>query len=199
MVTRKPKRAEQRALTAARLRTATRHLMDSQGFAKTTIRAIAQHEGVSVGTVMAHFGTKEDLFFEVFYEDLEELSRKGLKLAEKVPELADRLYVFATTLLRAFAKKPHVYGELMRQGLLARGDWGTRFEAQVHEAGMSMVPWYLAHRASLSRDALKTALGSYFALYYFTLLQLLKTDFDGLEQGLASLRAMVDMHVGGLP
>lgn len=172
-------------------------MIAERGFANTTIRGIAEEEGLAVGTVMAHFGSKEDLLFEVFYEDLEELVARGLAAAGRKRRLAARLYALAETVLRGLAERPDIYAELMRRGLFARGVWGERFEQQVRRTAMAVAQWYRAEQPELAPDRLQSIVSSYFALYYFTLLQLVKEDFAGLEQGLASLRSMVELHVGG--
>jgi AcrR family transcriptional regulator len=194
-------RVEQRERTAARIRGAARALIAKRGFSGTTIRAIAEREGIAPGTVIARFGSKEDLFFEVFYEDLESLAERGVEAAAGAQGLAERLIILANTLLRGFADNPPLYGELMRHGLLARGPWGQRFEAQVHRLGVRIAPWYRAHLGAVRSDSridVAAAVATYFALYYFVLLQQLKTDFEELEAGLAMLRDLVNLHVRGL-
>lgn len=41
-------------------------LMEKQGFANTTVEEIAQKAGVSVGTFYHYFGSKDDIFMDIF-------------------------------------------------------------------------------------------------------------------------------------
>ncbi|WKD62191.1 Transcriptional regulator, TetR family [Corynebacterium ciconiae DSM 44920] len=67
-------RREAKQATRLCVRNAARHLFHQRGFQRTTVRDIAQHAGVSVGSVMAA-GDKEALLVEVFDELIDEHQR----------------------------------------------------------------------------------------------------------------------------
>jgi AcrR family transcriptional regulator len=54
-------RQEQAASTRARILSAAGELFEAQGYARTTIRAVAEHAGVAADTVYATFGSKARL------------------------------------------------------------------------------------------------------------------------------------------
>src|SRR3954469_22855801 len=85
-------RQTQKAATRSRVLTAARELFDVQGYQGTTIREIARHAGVSVGSVFTTFATKGEILSQVMQERLDRLYAE---LDRVVPHLrgstADRL------------------------------------------------------------------------------------------------------------
>lgn len=66
-------RRSQKAATRQRVLDAARVLFESQGYAETTVRAIAREAGVSVGSVFTTFASKSEILSHVMAERLEEL------------------------------------------------------------------------------------------------------------------------------
>ncbi|MDB5476028.1 MAG: transcriptional regulator, TetR family [Phenylobacterium sp.] len=85
-------RQTQKAATRSRVLDAARDLFDTQGYQGTTIREIARHAGVSVGSVFTTFASKGEILSQVMEERLEALCAE---LDRVVPHLrgstADRL------------------------------------------------------------------------------------------------------------
>ena len=85
-------RQTQKAATRSRVLAAARDLFDTQGYQGTTIREIARHAGVSVGSVFTTFASKGEILSQVMEERLEGLYAE---LDRVVPHLrgstADRL------------------------------------------------------------------------------------------------------------
>ncbi len=66
-------RQTQKEATRSRVKDAARVLFDTQGYQGTTIREIARHAGVSVGSVFTTFASKYEVLFEVMQDRLEGL------------------------------------------------------------------------------------------------------------------------------
>ena len=85
-------RQSKKEATRNRVVDAARELFDTQGYQGTTIREIAAHAGVSVGSVFTTFASKGDILSRVMEERLDKLYRE---LDRVVPHLrgstADRL------------------------------------------------------------------------------------------------------------
>lgn len=85
-------RQTQKVATRNRVVEAARELFDTQGYQGTTIREIAAHAGVSVGSVFTTFASKGDILSQVMEERLDGLYAE---LDRVVPHLrgstADRL------------------------------------------------------------------------------------------------------------
>ena len=85
-------RQTQKAATRRRVLDAARELFDTQGYQGTTIREIARHAGVSVGSVFTSFASKGEILSQVMEERLDGLYAE---LDRTVPHLrgstADRL------------------------------------------------------------------------------------------------------------
>lgn len=85
-------RQTQKEATRRRVMDAARELFDSQGYQGTTIREIARHAGVSVGSVFTTFASKYEILSQVMLDRLDGLYAE---LDRVVPHLrgptADRL------------------------------------------------------------------------------------------------------------
>jgi AcrR family transcriptional regulator len=85
-------RQTQKEATRARVMEAARELFDTQGYQGTTIREIARHAGVSVGSVFTTFASKYEVLSQVMQDRLDSLYAE---LDRVIPHLrggtADRL------------------------------------------------------------------------------------------------------------
>ena len=66
-------RQSQKEATRQRVLDAARELFDTQGYQGTTIREIARHAGVSVGSVFTSFASKGEILSQVMEERLDSL------------------------------------------------------------------------------------------------------------------------------
>ncbi|MGE5566564.1 MAG: TetR/AcrR family transcriptional regulator [Parcubacteria group bacterium] len=77
-------REQQKQATRAKVLDAARDLFDSAGYEETTIRAIAERAGVSVGSVFTTFASKAEILGQIMNERIEQLSAE---LEKVVPNL----------------------------------------------------------------------------------------------------------------
>lgn len=113
-------RQTQKEATRNRVLKAARELFDTQGYQGTTIREIASHAGVSVGSVFTSFASKGDILSQVMEERLDRLY---LELDRVAPHLrgstADQLRsIYA--MFFAF-EAPHI--KLFLSHVAAAYDW----------------------------------------------------------------------------
>lgn len=176
--------------------------MKKRGFEKTTIREIASLSKVALGTVMAHFGSKEALLFEVFYEDIQRIADEAFAEIDASQPLNESLTSIGEAFLGRYAEEPEMYADFLEHSLFAVGEWGQRFTKQAEAAGMKIAPLFqLAiqrNEIQISDDEIRPAVMTFFANYYFVLINQIKSRFANIEVGLRQLRVLVDHHYRGL-
>jgi AcrR family transcriptional regulator len=98
-----PQTAERKAAMRARILAAARRLFVAQGYDATTIQAIVQEAGTSIGNCYFYFPNKEALLLAVAAEIMDEVSRAMDAAMARVPpgpgRAAAALYAGATTIL----------------------------------------------------------------------------------------------------
>lgn len=187
--------------TRLRIRIAAEQVMRRDGFAATTIREIATAAGVSVGSVLVHYGSKEDLLYELFFEQIDTLVAASLTEAERIDGLPARLRALAGGLIEGYAADPRVSADVLRHALFAEGAWGERFRGQTHDAAIRVAGWYreaIAAGEARSDLDVEAAVLTFMSAYYFLLLDLVKNDFAETATALARLNAILDLHWKGL-
>jgi AcrR family transcriptional regulator len=192
--TRQARKAETRALV---LRVAS-NLFEAKGFEATTIRDVAAAAEVGTGTVFVHFAGKDELLYAVLFEELEHVVAKVLAAAPK-PGLLDELRRIPAAFLRLYASRPALYRVLLRQSLIAEGEWTTRFRGQVQRVGVRTLEALNRGQADgliASEVNLGTAATAYFAFYYFTLLQAANENFADVEGALDRIDALTRQQLG---
>lgn len=117
---RSERRAEQATETRRAIRRAARELFEADGFAATTVTAIAAHANVSVQTIYSIFGSKGGILRELM-DELEDLASGGEDLA--TPMLAEcdprrQLALFGHWIRLLFERG----SPLLRASLSARDD-----------------------------------------------------------------------------
>ncbi len=124
-------RAEQRRRTEARILDAAAQAFLTDGYERTTIRAVASAAGVDAGLVMHYFGSKQELFRRVIdAAPVPEMSGPPGQAAEQIlAAVASRLEsepASSLTLLRSMLTNP--------EAASAASAGIARFEAQIAEA-----------------------------------------------------------------
>lgn len=194
-------RTARRTETRNRIRLAARSVMRRESFAAATIRAIAAEAGVAAGSVVAHFGSKEDLLFSIFHEDIAALVEAAFARAESGGTLDARLRLLGESMLRGYAADPGVSADFLRHALLVGGAWGERFRHQVHESAMRIAGWYTTAAADgeiRPEIDLEAAVLIFLSAYYFLLLDLVRTGFSELDAALRNWTRILDLHLEGI-
>lgn len=113
----------------ARIAEAARALFDAHGFEGTTVRAIAARAGVGTGTVLLHAGSKVDLLFGLFVDELEEvIGERRSTLPEPAP-LVDQLAHLFDGLLARYAEHPDLSRVYVKETLFHVSPQTARYDA----------------------------------------------------------------------
>ena len=124
-------RAEQRRRTEARILDAAAGAFVTDGYERTTIRAVASIAGVDAGLVMHYFGSKQELFRRVIETaPIPEISgAPGQAIEQILAALTDRLAsapVASLTILRSMLTNP--------EAASAASVGAARYQAQIAQA-----------------------------------------------------------------
>ena len=139
-------REQQKQATRAKVIDAARDLFDSEGYEETTIRAIAEKAGVSVGSVFTTFASKAEILGQIMAERVAALAAE---LERVVPHLRGSVVDRLSALLAIH------YDFQMRRPKLFLAYIATSFSAR-HESGFTPVGSNPALRAPV-RDILNDA------------------------------------------
>ena len=79
-------------------------LFNDIGFDKTSTKMISKEAGIAEGTIFNYFGTKDEIFFEVFYKDYINDVEKGLSTGSRgndvIDEINETIYKVLAKMLR---------------------------------------------------------------------------------------------------
>ncbi len=104
--------------TRERLLRAARELIEEGGYGAATVVAIAERAGVAAGTLYRHFGSKEELFVEVFRVVCDREVRAMEAAAASLPDaapLVDRLETLLATFAERALRKPRLAWALIAE------------------------------------------------------------------------------------
>lgn len=126
-------REEGRRATRRTVLEAARAEFEEVGFEAAGIRSIARAAGVSSGTVLHHFGSKRELLYAAFFDDLEEALERARCAAHGMAEggLEARLHALASSIFADYGRRPRLSRILLRESILAEPPWDARFQGQV--------------------------------------------------------------------
>lgn len=178
-----------------------RKTLKKRGFTATTIREVARTAGVASGTVMAHFGSKEDLLYEVLHDDINQIANDVLSAVDPKQPIEGVLQFVGGAFLAAYAAEPELYADFLEHSLFARGAWGEQFKKQVEHVGMKVGGWFLiaVEQGTLRPDTdIRAATMTFFANYYFVLIGQIKSRFMDVESGTAQLHMLIHHQISGL-
>jgi AcrR family transcriptional regulator len=104
--------------TRERLLRAARELIEEGGYGAATVIAIAERAGVAAGTLYRHFGSKEELFVEVFRvvcnREVRAMEAAAASLPPDAP-LVDRLETVLATFAERALRRPRLAWALIAE------------------------------------------------------------------------------------
>ncbi|HBE70141.1 MAG TPA: hypothetical protein DDW52_18490 [Planctomycetaceae bacterium] len=178
-----------------------RKALKKRGFAATTIREVAESAGVATGTVMAHFGSKEEMLYEVLHHDINNIAEVVFASAKPDLPVCKSLQFIGESFLKEYASEPDLYANFLEHSLFARGTWGDRFTEQVEQVGGQVAAILSAavQRKELHTNTdIRAATMTFFANYYFVLIIQIKCRFADVDAGVTQLRMLVEHQIEGL-
>lgn len=178
-----------------------RKTLKKRGFTATTIREVAKTAGVATGTVMAHFGSKEDLLYEVLHEDINQIAANIFATISLDQPISDVLQFIAESFISGYASEPDLYADFLEHSLFARGPWGDRFTQQVEQVGdqVAVILSAAVQQGELRKDTdIRAATMTFLGNYYFVLIIQIKSRFADVDAGVAQLRMLIEHQIKGL-
>lgn len=122
-------RERQKAQTHALILESTRYLFDTNGFEKTTIRAVATHAEIGLGTLYKHFTNKISLLAAALYDDLERLFKEAAATIPKKGTLSEQLLHLAGFNYRYYTSRPRLSREYLKHIAFVEDEWAEKIEA----------------------------------------------------------------------
>jgi len=98
-----------------RIKASARQLFEEKGYQDATIRDIAKHAGVGLGTLFLYARDKRDLLFLLFQDELNEITDQAFSAAKRDTPLVDQLVGAFRVFFEYFAQSPRVSRDMMRE------------------------------------------------------------------------------------
>jgi AcrR family transcriptional regulator len=112
-----------------RIRAAAAELFTRQGYGSATLRDIAQHAGVGLGTLFNYAADKRDLVFLIFNDELNRLTDETLALPTQAPLLEQLVAIFKRH-YDYFASRPELSRILLQElTFYSEGKHSLEFQA----------------------------------------------------------------------
>jgi AcrR family transcriptional regulator len=171
-------------------------LFAEKGYAKTTMRSLAEHAGIGLGTIFKHFPDKPSLLAAAFQEDLskiiqdsfESLPESGFK--KQLIHITKCIYVF-------YANNPGLSRTLIKEVLFLEGEHGKLLDAHIMAFlnEISKLLKIAVDNGELNQDTNTTDGALAFWSFYFTvlLMGLKQSSFD-IDQQLKIIETLIDNH-----
>jgi AcrR family transcriptional regulator len=190
-------RKDRKARTYHAVLDAARTAFEDAGYDGASLRDIAAAAGVSPGTVLHHFGSKQELLYATLFSALEEALEAAVA-GVGPPPLEDQLDRLARAVFLHYQERPRLSRVLLKESLFAEPPWAERFQGQtagVHAAVVQLGE-EAAARGELSPAVDLQLLGmAWLSFFYFALLAWAQ----GAHPDPARLvRAQFAQHIHGL-
>lgn len=122
------RREIQKAQTNALILNSARSLFETSGFEKTTIRTVASHAQIGLGTIYKHFDNKTSLLAAALYDDLNRLTKEAVRTIPKNGTLREQLIHMAGFKYRYYTSRPKLSREYLKKILFLEGEWARKIE-----------------------------------------------------------------------
>ena len=194
-------REEQKRNTNEKIRSVSKKLIIKNGIHNTTIREISKEAKVATGTVLSHYSSKNDLFYDIFYSDIEGFAEKALKSVKRFKTLETRLIHICDSFLKSYGSEPKLYTDFLEISMYAKGSWGIRFTKQVEEFGVEVANIYIEaiKNNEIKEDTdIQAAVGTFFSFYFMSIMTQIKMNFSDTDVSLRQFTALIKLHLKGI-
>ncbi len=105
-------------------------LFAKNGYAKTTMRTLANQAGIGLGTIFKHFPDKPSLLVAAFQDDLSIIIQKSFR---ELPEsgLKKQLLHISKCLYSFYAENPNLSRTLIKEVIFLEGEYGKILDTQI--------------------------------------------------------------------
>ena len=194
MTNRINRRSKQKEETRQRILTIAARQFAEQGFAKTTIRSIANEAGIAVGTLFVHFEDKSALLAATLYDIISQQTEQAFATRPENASVKEVLLHIATTLYTYYAQDVTLSRTLLKEILFMDGDWGEAHNQQAEDFVNSLAKWLqkAQEKGELPRDANTMMVAtSFFAHYLFVLITGLRQPTFDVDAQIILLGALI--------
>lgn len=196
-------RREQRKLeTRDRIRAAAAELFTRRGYGAATMREIAQRAHVGLGTLFNYAEDKRDLVFLIFNEELNAVTDVALAAPRPDNALVDQLIAVFRVHYRWLAGKPALARILLQElTFYSSGKQAATFlgiRKRLIDGIEALVRGAQRARRIRSREDPAVIARLVFFVYSASLRWWIAVPRPRPEQGVADLRRLLDLLVGGL-
>ncbi len=163
--------AEKRAEVRSTIIECAKDEFERSGFETATMRAIAEHSGVAVGTLFNYFPDKVSLLETALFEDLEELAAHAVPDESESESLSHFLTQASRPFLEYYAERPALSRQLLRATMFSDRDSPFREQVEAFAARLVQSVERLKSRGIVRPDASSQAIVlAFFGHYYFVLM-----------------------------
>lgn len=193
------RRERQKAETYELILESARVLFETQGVKKTTIRAVATHAEIGLGTIYKHFDNKISLLAAALHDDLVRLFEEATASVPVDAQIKDQLIHVAGFNYRYYTSRPRLSREYLSQITFIEGEWADkidRFEQMYVEKVTGLVEAAKA-KGEIGRDKdCRLVTLCFMADYFLVLMDLfIKKKSNDPEKMLAFLRQLIDQTI----
>jgi len=195
------RREKQKAETYALILESARFLFDTKGFENTTIRVIASHAEIALGTIYKHFKNKTSILAAAFYDDLVRLFDEATSTIPNDVSIKEQFIHLVGFNYRFYTSRPKLSREYLRHIALADDECLRKIEGFDKSYFKKVAELVCAaqkrREINVEKDCHFVAL-SLMANYFFVLGDLfLRQKINDPEQMLSFLKKMIDQLVCG--
>ncbi len=122
------RREKQKAETYALILESARFLFETNGFEKTTIRAVASHAEIGLGTIYKHFNNKISLLAAALYDDLLRLFNDAIETIPDDATIQGQFIHLAGFNYRYYTSRPVLSREYLKYIIFVEDDWSKKIE-----------------------------------------------------------------------
>ena len=174
-------------------------LFEKQGFKKTTIRAVAAHAEIGLGTIYKHFDNKTSLLAAAFHSDLVRLFKEAIESVPPDVPVKDQLIYVAGFNYRYYTSRPRLSREYLSQIIFVEGEWADKieqFEQMYIEKVTRLVEAAQTKGEIRAGKDCRLVTLCFIANYFLVLLDLfIKGKSNDPEEMLSFLRKLIDQTI----
>lgn len=171
-------------------------LFAERGYTETTMRALADHAGVGLGTIFKHFQDKPSLLVAAFQEDLGRIIHEAFQALPK-SGIKDQLLHITQNIYAFYASNSEFSRTLIKETLFLKGEHGRMLDRQLTAFLDSISELFKTAvdngELPIETDTYEGALA--FGSFYFAgLVMGLKKPSFNVEEQLMVVGALIDNH-----
>lgn len=188
------RRNKQKEETRQLILTVAQKQFTENGFAKTTMRSIAEEAEIAVGTIFVHFADKSALLAATFYEIIAQQTEMAFATLPAEATLKAKLLHMARSLYSYYAQDVTLSRTLLKEILFMDGEWGDAHNQQALTFITSLAEWLKQEQenGTLNREANVTIIAtSFFSHYLFVLITGLRAPSFAVDAQIAQLDALI--------